>query len=130
VKKCLSPAILFANIIKLVSANIKIHVRKFMRTKSVKNSNKCVRKDCIRRHPKTCKHFSKEEGCNFKNDCAYLHDNDKNIHQDKINHAVAVVVTKHNNEIMVIQEELKKLKDTIETMKEKCVYLRKMHKKL
>ena len=49
----------------------------------------------------------------------------KNIHQDKINHAVAVVVTKHNNEIMVIQEELKKLKDTIETMKQKMCVLEK-----
>ena len=85
----------------------------------------CIRKDCNERHPKTCKHFSKEEGCNFKNDCAYLHDNDKNIQQNEINHAVSVVVTKHNNEIMAIQEELKKLKDTIETMKEKMCVLEK-----
>ena len=99
--------------------------KKVHENKICENLNNCVRKDCIRRHPKTCKQFSKEEGCNFKNDCAYLHVNDKPIHQNEINHAVSIVVTKHNNEIMAIQEELQKLKGTIETMKEKICVLEK-----
>ena len=36
-----------------------------------------------------------------------------------IQHAVSVVVSKHNNEIIVIQEEVKILKDNIKIMKEK-----------
>ena len=79
----------------------------------------CIRKDCNERHPKTCKHFSKKEGCHYKEECAYLHKNRKSIQQDEINHAVSVVVSKHNNEIMVIQEEVKILKDIIKIMKEK-----------
>ena len=39
--------------------------------------------------------------------------------QDEINHTVSVVVSKHNNEIMVIQEEFKIVKDIITIMKEK-----------
>ena len=66
-----------------------------------------------------CKHFSKEEGCRFKEDCAYMHEDSKSIQQKEINNALSVVVTKHNLEMKVIQKEVMELKDTIVTMQER-----------
>ena len=89
------------------------------------NPTSCKRKECSKRHPKPCKHYIKEEGCRFKEDCAYSHEDVHLTSQRDINNALSVVVTKHNSEMKVIQEEVKELKSTIESMKERLSVLEK-----
>ena len=107
----------------------KDHCKKTHENQKCKNLASCTNKECLKRHPKRCKHFYKDEGCRFKEDCAYSHEDAKQTTQNYINNAVAVVVTKHNTEIKAIQEEVKDLKDLVESMKERLVALEKeIHK--
>ena len=36
-------------------------------------SMKCETRDCLGRHPKTCKWWSKQDGCTRGSECGYLH---------------------------------------------------------
>ena len=72
-----------------------------------KNHTTCNEKDCIKRHPKLCINMNKAEGCRFKEDCAYRHNDSNSTQQKEINEAVAVVVSKHNDEIKVLQDKVK-----------------------
>ena len=60
--------------------------------------------------------------------CSYLNETHKSIQHNEINYAVSVVVTKHTIDIMAIQEEVRMLKNIIETMKEKLSALEKVLK--
>ena len=73
--------------------------------------------------------ISKEESCSYKIECAYEHEEIKSVQQNDINQAVSSVVIKHHIENLAIQEDVRKLKDTIKTMKEKYVHFRKMQKR-
>ena len=57
-----------------------------------------------------------------------MHEDGKKNQQDDINHALSVVVSKHNNDIMIIKEEVKILKDVIRAMQKK-LHLKKINGK-
>ena len=63
---------------------------------------KYTSKECSFRHPKGCKHFSREGSCRFGEDCSYRHE--KNKYQN-----VKDTEEKHANEI----DTLRKIKETI-----------------
>ena len=77
------------------------------------NPTSCKRKECSKRHPKPCKNYLKEEAYRFKGDCANSPEDVNSTSQRDINIALSVVVTKHNIELKVIQEEVNELKYTI-----------------
>ena len=89
------------------------------------NPTSCKRKECSKRHLKPCRNYIKEQGYRFKGDCAYSHEDVNSTSQRDINNALSVVVTKHNIEMKIIQEEVKELKCIIESMKERLIVLEK-----
>ena len=58
-----------------------------------------------------------------------MHEDGKTIQQDEINHAVSVVVSKHNNKIMIIQEEVKILEASLGPCKKSWIHLKKINRK-
>ena len=95
------------------------------------NSNKCIRKDFIRRHPKICKPFSKEEGCTFKNDCSYLHDIDKKkiFIKKKVTIQCKLLWQNITMKSWLFKTNLKIKRHNWNYEGWKCVFLRNMHKK-
>ena len=59
----------------------------------------CRNRNCIERHPKTCKYFAKYNSCSYKDKCAYTHPKSRGReNQDKL-----------ENEITLLKEEVEKL---------------------
>ena len=82
------------------------HCRKTHENQKCENPTICKDKDCSKRHPKPCRNLRKAEGCRFKEGCAYIH---KSFHSTQQKESNEVVVSKHNNEIRVLKEEIKLL---------------------
>ena len=40
----------------------------------------CSERNCVRRHPKSCKYFARNQYCKFEK-CAYSHDKTKSQHE-------------------------------------------------
>ena len=64
----------------------------------------CISKECVFRHPKVCKNYSKEGICRFKEFCAYKHEKDTNQ-----NNSVKHLITNHEKEISTIKHELNQI---------------------
>ena len=71
----------------------------------------CTSKECLFRHPKSCKNYKREGTCRFKEFCAYKHDKDKDHH---IN--VKELITNHEQEMSAIKHEMNQLKLIISQM--------------
>ena len=66
---------------------------------------------CTKRHPKLCKNYSKSGKCRFNGDCKYSHEESKkSIKQDEINQSIANIMSKHEQEINILKEEMNQLK--------------------
>ena len=82
----------FANIIKLDIASLKNIVKRHMKT-VCENTPDCRKENCIKQHPKVCKHFRAHGKCRHYAECAYQHVEQVNF--QKLNENVAqVIITK------------------------------------
>ena len=66
--------------------------------------NNCKSEGCVKRHPKVCKMFNKEETCKFGIDCAFKHKEEASS-----NIKVKDIQIKHNKEVSDLKEEVEKL---------------------
>ena len=71
----------------------------------------CKIKGCIKRHPKLCRTFSKEEFCPYGNECAYKHKK-----QTKQNEFIQKGIVANDKEFNDLKDELNKLKVLISQM--------------
>ena len=78
----------------------------------------------MKRHPKICKIFNKEETCKFGIDCAYNH---KEETYPNIN--VQDIQIKHNKEVSDLKVEVEKLKETVSQTELKIDLLTKDYQK-
>ena len=67
--------------------------------------NYCKTEECIKRHPKLCRMFSKEESCPYGNGCAYKHKQ-----QTKQNENIQKVIVANNKEVNDLKDEVNQLK--------------------
>ena len=76
------------------------------------NLNQCTEEKCLKRHPKICKHYSKNGKCWYKEGCAYLHKDSVGT-QGNLNLQVSLLLLKHNEDIRVLTKEVNVLKNFI-----------------
>ena len=65
---------------------------------------------CIKRHPKVCRNFNNNENCRHKDKCAYKHIQHEK--QTEVNELIKQGLLKHENNIKLLTEEVKKNSET------------------
>ena len=80
-----------------------------------KDHNDCSKENCTKRHPKTCRNFSRNGKCFYKERCAYKHTVYVND-QVKVIEAMMLLILKQQQEISSLTEELNSVKVLVETM--------------
>ena len=79
----------------------------------------CSKQNYTKRHPKVCKNYNTSRKCRFKEDCVYLHvDKEDLTNQNGINEQLTKIMTKYENEIVLINAKMDKLKEIILDMGE------------
>ena len=75
----------------------------------------CTNRECEKRHPKVCRNFSAKGECSHNEKCAYSHQYQDKL-QLKFNETVLFLISRNQQEIETLKEEVKKLENTIENM--------------
>ena len=75
----------------------------------------CTNKECEKRHPKMCRNFSAKRECSHNEKCAYSHQQPDNL-QLKFNETVLTLISRNQQEIETLKEEVKKLENKIENI--------------
>ena len=92
----------------------KLNCKKRHENKLCSEEQNCNSKECLLRHPKTCKYFFREGFCRFGDGCFYTHR--KGSKQDP---KIKDIIEKHEPEINAIKDEMNKLKEIISLMENK-----------
>ena len=80
----------------------------------------CNQQNCNKRHPKVCRNFNTTRKCRFKDDCVYLHvEKENSNNKSEINETSTKIMRKHENEIVLINAKMDKLKEIVLDMGDK-----------
>ena len=71
--------------------------------------NECTTEKCIKRHPKMCKNYMKNNKCRFNSDCAYSHE-DSEDSQTKLNDQFKLAMVKHEKDIQFFLKDILNIK--------------------
>ena len=91
------------------------HCRKKHENTICEKASECTEEKCIKRHPKICKNYIKDNNCRFNNKCAYHHKENEN-NQEQMNEQFKLAILKHERDIQELNEEVNKMKNMIHTM--------------
>ena len=103
----------------------KEHCKKTHENIVCENTSDCRKENCIKRHPKVCKHFRAHGKCRHNAECAYQHVEQVNF--QKLNEMVAQVIITNVKEINDLKQEVHELKTKMEDMEK---YIKTMHNKI
>ena len=78
-------------------------------------ASECTKEKCIKRHPKICKNYIKDNKCQFNTKCPYHHQENEN-NQEQMNEQFKLAILKHERDIQELNEEVNKMKNIIHTM--------------
>ena len=92
-----------------------IHCGKKHENQVCDNTYDCTKNNCDKRHPQTCRNFSKNGKCRFQGSCAYLHEKNENS-QELLNEQFKSLMMKHENDIQNLTDEVNRLKSLVQNM--------------
>ena len=103
------------------------HCRKYHVNTICPNLLLCQNTKCTLRHPRVCKYFAIDNFCKFGDMCCYQHVKHKegchleeaNILRDSVK-ALQLTIEKISQKVMLLEEELVKIKDNTHENKIKC----------